>query len=81
MGPKEWIRIIAFAGFIVYIMLPLTFGAIWLLNAPAATTGDAIALLESAAIPWWIGIAKAAPLFFVVFVVVLVWAGADEILG
>jgi hypothetical protein len=81
MGAKDTIRGLALLGFLLFVGLPLLLGAMWLLRSPDATTSDAISLVESAAIPWWTGLAQAAPLLFVVVAAVLVWAGADEVLG
>lgn len=81
MNAKETIQLIAFGGFFLFVALPLLDGSMWLLNSPSATTGDAISLLESAVVPWWAGLAQAAPLLFVIVVGILVWVGADEVLG
>ncbi|RLM63879.1 hypothetical protein DVK05_13290 [Halorubrum sp. Atlit-8R] len=81
MDAKETIQLIAFGGFFLFVALPLLGGSMWLLNSPSATTGDAISLLEGAVVPWWTGLAQAAPLLFVLIVGILVWAGADEVLG
>lgn len=80
MDGRETIQLIAFAGFIFFIALPLLGGTLWLLNSPAATMGDALAILERAIIPWWIGLAKTAPILFVILVGLLVWAGAEDVL-
>lgn len=80
MSPKEWIQFIAFGLFLLFVVLPIASGALWLLNNPNATTSDAIDLIESAVVPWWTGIAQVAPILFVAIVMVLVWANADEIL-
>jgi len=81
MSPKDWVRFIAFGLFFVFVVLPTGFGALWLLNNPSATVGDAAIFIEFAVVPWWTGIAEAAPLVFVAIVAILVWANADEILG
>lgn len=81
MGAKDTIQGLALLGFLLFVGLPLLSGAMWLIRSPNATTSDAISLLENAAIPWWTGLAQAAPLLFVVVAAVLVWAGADEVLG
>ena len=81
MGAKDTIRGLVLLGFLIFVGLPLLSGAMWLIRSPNATTSDAISLVESAAIPWWTGLAQAAPLLFVVLAAVLVWAGADEVLG
>lgn len=81
MGVKDTIQGIALLGFLLFVALPTALGVLWLLTAPNATTVDALNLVESAAIPWWTGLAQAAPLLFVAVVMVLVWANADEILG
>ena len=81
MGAKDTIRGLTLLGLPLLVGLPLLSDAMWLLRSPNATTSDAISLVESAAIPWWTGMAQAAPLLFVVIAAVLVWAGADEVLG
>ncbi len=81
MGAKDMIRGLTLLGLLLLVGLPLLSDAMWLLRSPNATTSDAISLVESAAIPWWTGMAQAAPLLFVVIAAVLVWAGADEVLG
>jgi len=81
MGAKDTIQAIALLAFLLFVVLPLGLGAIWLLTAPSATTADALNLVESAAVPWWTGLAQSAPYIFVAIVAVLVWAGADEVLG
>lgn len=81
MGAKETIRGLTLLGFLLLVGLPLLSDAMWLLRSPNATTSDAISLVKSAAIPWWTGLAQAAPLLFVVVAAVLVWAGAGEVLG
>jgi hypothetical protein len=81
MGAKDMIRGLTLLGLLLLVGLPLLSDAMWLLRSPNATTSDAISLVESTAIPWWTGMAQAAPLLFVVIAAVLVWAGADEVLG
>jgi len=81
MGAKDTIQGLALLGFLLFVVLPLGLGTIWLLTAPSATTADALNLIESAAIPWWTELAQAAPLLFVIIAGILVWAGAEEVLG
>lgn len=80
MSAAENVRAIAYGGFILFVALPLMFKAANLLNSPNAGTSEATTLIESAATPWWIEIAKAAPFLLVVLISVLVWAGAEDIL-
>jgi hypothetical protein len=80
MGAKDTIRGLALLGFLVFTILPTASSVLWLLNSPNATTADVLSLIESAAIPWWTGLAQAAPLLFVIVAGILIWAGAEEVL-
>lgn len=80
MGAAENVRAIAYGGFILFVALPLMFKAMSLLNSPNAGTSEATELVESAATPWWIGIAEAAPFLLVALIALLVWSGAEDIL-
>lgn len=79
MEVKDTIQAVALLGFLLFVALPLLSGAMWLLRSPNATTADAVNLIEGAAIPWWTGLAQAAPLLFVIVAGILIWAGADEV--
>lgn len=81
MGVKNIIQGLALLGFLLFVVLPTASGLMWLMYSPSATTGDAIALLGNAAVPWWTGLAQAAPFLFVIVAGVLIWAGAEEVLG
>lgn len=81
MRVKDTIQAIVLLGFLLFVALPLGLGTIWLLTSPSATTADAIRIIESAAVPWWTGLAETAPYLFVAVIFILFWAGAEEVLS
>jgi len=81
MRVKDTIQGLALLGFLLFVAFPLLSGAMWLLRSLSATTADAINLVKSAAIPWWTGLAQAAPYLFVAVILILYWAGAEEVLA
>lgn len=67
-------------GFLLFVIIPLGLRTLGFLISPDANLEDGIELLTSAVVPWWTGIAVTAPVLFVAFLLVVSWAGADEIL-
>jgi len=80
MSAKEQVRLVLVGGFLLFVFLPLAFGLMGYITSPNPSTEQWANLFESAAVPWWIGIAKASPLLLVVLFLIVAWAGAEDIL-
>lgn len=77
---KETLRGLALAVFLVVVVLPIAFRlTLWTLN-PNRTLEGWTHIFEDAIVPWWVGIAGAAPLVFVGLVLFLGWIDAEEML-
>lgn len=78
---RETARGIVLILFLVLVILPFALGLlVYLSNFPNNSTEEGINLLLEGIVPWWAGIAVAAPVVFVLIAIALVAIDADDVL-
>lgn len=80
MSIKQQVRSLLIGGFLLFVFLPLAVGLLAYILSPDPSLEQWVNLFESAAVPWWINIAKASPILLVILFLIVSWADADEIL-
>lgn len=80
MTDQDTVYQVLVIGVLLFVIIPLALRTVGFLTSTDATLSDGITLLTSAIVPWWTEIAVSAPFFFIAFLFIVAWAGAEEIL-